>query len=153
MPSVLFVCTGNICRSPLAEAALRAACAREGLDILIDSAGTGAWHLGDAPDPRAQAVARQQGLDIAHYQARKVHRNDFSRFTHIIALDRSHLQALRRMNPSDGIAELSLLLDHAPGRRGEDVADPYYGTDRDFERTWAEVQAAMPALMQALHAG
>jgi len=147
MPSVLFVCTGNICRSPLAEAAFRAACNAEGLDILVDSAGTGAWHLGDAPDPRAQAIAREKGLDISRYQARKVTRDDFSRFTHIIALDRSHLRDLKRLAPSSGGAHLSLLLDHAPGRRGEDVEDPYYGTERDFELTWEDIQSATDGLL------
>lgn len=80
-PSVLFVCLGNICRSPLAEAAMRAEAARLRLDVHIDSAGTGGWHAGDPPDRRAQAVARKHGIDISAYQARQVTRADFRRFT------------------------------------------------------------------------
>ncbi|ACI51206.1 protein tyrosine phosphatase [Gluconacetobacter diazotrophicus PA1 5] len=149
-PAILFVCTGNICRSPLAEAAFRAAATRCGLDAVVDSAGTGDWHTGEPPDRRAQEVARRNGIDIAGYRARMVTAEDFRVFTHIVALDHTHLKVLRARRPSDGIAELSLLLDHVAGRVGQSVADPYYGQARDFHTTWADVQAGTEALVARL---
>jgi protein-tyrosine phosphatase len=138
-PAVLFVCLGNICRSPLAEAAFKAEAARIGLDVEVDSAGMGGWHTGESPDPRARAVAMRHGIDISGYRARRLTRQDFRRFTHIVALDREVLAALAAMRPANAFAELSLLLDHIKGREGEAVADPYYGDDADFETTWADV--------------
>ena len=138
-PSVLFVCLGNICRSPLAEAALRAEAQRLKLDLIVDSAGTGDWHAGDPPDPRAQATALRHGVDISSYRGRQVKPADFRRFTHIVALDHDNLSNLRRLAPADGVAELSLLMDHVPGREGQPVADPYFGDEDGFEITWAEV--------------
>jgi protein-tyrosine phosphatase len=152
-PAVLFVCLGNICRSPLAEAAFRAEAARLGLDVVIDSAGTGGWHTGEAPDRRAQAVARKHGADISGYRARKVNREDFRRFTHIVALDFENLADLQRLRPPDATAELSLLLDHVEGRAGEAVSDPWYGGPKDFETTWADVTEGARALAEKLKDG
>lgn len=152
MPSILFVCLGNICRSPLAEAALRAEAERLRLDLIVDSAGTGNWHVGHPPDPRAQAVARKYGIDISGYQGRQVTPADFRRFTHVIALDHDNLANLRRIQPADAVAELSLLLDHVPGREGQAVTDPYFGDDAGFEITWAEVTAAAEQLALRLRA-
>jgi protein-tyrosine phosphatase len=149
-PAILFVCLGNICRSPLAEAAFRLEAERLGLDAEIDSAGTGHWHIGEAPDRRAQAVALRQGIDISAYRGRQVARADFRRFTHILALDLENLAALKRMRPGDATAELSLLLDHVPGREGEAVADPYYGEDDGFDTTWADVVSGTRALAMRL---
>lgn len=137
--SVLFVCLGNICRSPLAEAAFRAEAERLGLDVEVDSAGTGDWHIGYPPDPRAAAVAERNGIDISHLRARRVGADDFLRFDHIVALDANNLRDLRRIKPAQAKAELSLLLDHADGRKGEAVADPYYGEEANFDSTWADV--------------
>ncbi len=145
--AVLFVCLGNICRSPLAEAALRAEAARAGLEIEIDSAGTGDWHLGYPPDPRAAAVAAKYGIDISHLRARQVSAADFARFDHIVALDAKNLADLQAMQPADSKAALSLLLDHVAGREGEAVADPYYGDESGFEITWADVTAGARGLL------
>jgi protein-tyrosine phosphatase len=144
--AVLFVCMGNICRSPLAEAAFRAVATDLGLDVEADSAGTGGWHAGDAPDPRAQAEARRHGIDISGYRARQVISEDFRRFTHILALDADNLADLRAIAPVDATANLGLLLDHAEGRIGESVIDPYYGDRQGFERTWRDVAAAAEGL-------
>lgn len=149
-PAILFVCLGNICRSPLAEAAFRREAERAGLEAQIDSAGTGHWHVGAPPDRRAQAVARSNGIEIGGYRARQVSQDDFRRFTHILALDRENLAVLRRLRPDDGRAELSLLLDHVEGREGQPVADPYYGDAAGFDETWADVTAGAQALVRRL---
>ena len=148
---VLFVCLGNICRSPLAEAAFRAEAARIGLDAEADSAGTGGWHRGEPPDRRAIAAARRNGVDISHLRARQVRPDDFARFDQIVALDDDNLADLQAIRPAGSRARLSLLLDHVPGREGEAVADPYYGDDGDFDITWRDVTAGARALADELH--
>ena len=150
--SVLFVCLGNICRSPLAEAAFRLEAERLGLDVAVDSAGTGGWHAGEPPDPRAQAVAARHGAGIGHLRARQVRDEDFERFDHIVALDRDNLVALRTMRPEGSRARLSLLLDHVPGREGEAVADPYYGHEGHFDVAWKDVVDGARALVRAIAA-
>ncbi|CAO4153101.1 low molecular weight protein-tyrosine-phosphatase [Methylorubrum aminovorans] len=149
-PAVLFVCLGNICRSPLAEAAFRREAERIGLDVAVDSAGTGDWHVGAPPDPRAIAVARANGIDISGYRGRQVAPGDFARFDHVVALDCANLAKLRGLRPAGSRAALSLLLDHVPGREGEPVADPYYGADESFDTTWADVTAGARALARRL---
>jgi protein-tyrosine phosphatase len=151
--SVLFVCLGNICRSPLAEAAFRLEAERIGLAVTVDSAGTGGWHVGEAPDPRAQAVARRNGAEIGNYRGRQVTPDDFYRFDLILALDSQNLKALRAMMPADATATLGLLLDEVAGRRGKAVADPYYGDDADFDVTWADVTLAARHLARRLKEG
>src|ERR1700730_1232541 len=116
-PAVLFVCLGNICRSPLAEAAFRTEVVRIGLDV-EDSAGTGDWHLGKPPD-RAQAVAKRYGIDISLHSARQGTRHDFQRFRPLVALELQSLAMLEAMRPADGAA--GLLLDYVEGRKGEAV--------------------------------
>jgi protein-tyrosine phosphatase len=148
--SVLFVCLGNICRSPLAEAALRAEAERVGIAITVDSAGTGDWHVGSPPDSRAQAVALRHGIDISGYRGRQVTAADFRRFTHVFALDAENLKTLRRLRPSDGTAELRLLMDVVPGREGSGVTDPYYGDDAGFDVTWDDVTRAARAIVAGL---
>jgi protein-tyrosine phosphatase len=148
--AVLFVCLGNICRSPLAEAAFRARAEAAGLDATADSAGVGGWHVGEPPDRRAQATALRRGIDISGYRARQVEPADFTRFTHVFALDRSNLDGLRRVAPPDGLAELGLLLDLLDGPRGRSVADPYYGGPEGFEAAWRQVDAAAAALVARL---
>lgn len=147
-PSILFVCLGNICRSPLAEAALRKRAVAAGIAMTIDSAGTGDWHSGSAPDPRAQAMALAQGVDISSYRARMVTPDDFLKFGHIFALDPQNLKDLRRIEPVRHIAEVRLVMDLVPGRKGTAVIDPYYGDASDFEQVWADADAAAEALVR-----
>ncbi len=148
--AVLFVCLGNICRSPLAEAAFRREANRIGLDAEIDSAGTGHWHIGEAPDRRAQAVAMRYGVDISSYRARQVRQDDFRRFSHIVALDAENLATLQKLKPKDATASISLLLDHVPERKGEAVADPYYGGEEGFQVTWEDVTIGAQGLARHL---
>lgn len=150
---VLFVCLGNICRSPLAEAAFRRELKAIGLEAEADSAGIGDWHIGESPDRRAQAVAKRNGVDISGYRARLVKLEDFRRFSHIVAMDRKNLAALKAMRPADATAELSLLLDHVEGREGQPVADPYYGEEDGFDVTWADVTQGAKALVQRIAQG
>ena len=150
--SVLFVCLGNICRSPLAEAALRAEAEKAGLPVEVDSAGTGDWHVDCPPDKRAQAVALRHGIDISTYRGRQVTADDFHRFNHIFALDAENLKNLRRIRPSDGKADLRLLMDLIPGREGTSVTDPYFGEDEGFDETWSDVTRAAEALIAQLKA-
>ena len=151
--SVLFVCLGNICRSPLAEAALREECTNSGLNVIIDSAGTGDWHVGQSPDKRAQAVAAKNGVDIGHLRGRQVTASDFHDFDHVIAMDNQNLRDLMAKRPANAVATLSLLFDHIAGRAGEDVADPYYGDEDGFDQTWAEVTEAARNLRKLLEIG
>ncbi len=150
MPSILFVCLGNTCRSPLAEGALRAEALVQRFDLIVESAGTGDWHVGEPPDERAVAVAARRGVDIQPLRARQVTRADFTRFDHIVALDHDNLKNLRRLAPADATAKLSLLLDHVPGREGQAVADPWFGDAAGFDVTWAEVTAAARGLVERL---
>lgn len=136
---VLFVCLGNICRSPMAEGAFCAAAQERGLSCMVASAGTASYHVGSQPDQRAIAVAERHGIDISGQAARQIERDDFYRFTHIIALDRANLEGLRARAPRDGTASLAMLMDAVEGRRGEPVADPYYGDAAAFEKAWEEI--------------
>ena len=127
MTSVLFVCLGNICRSPTAEAVFRA---RSGdTDIQIDSAGTGAWHAGEGPDPRSRAEGERRGYSFAGQAARKVRVEDFREFDFILAMDNSNLKDLKAIRPHDSTAMLSLFLPD-----GSDVPDPYYGGPDGFAK-------------------
>jgi protein-tyrosine phosphatase len=148
--AVLFVCLGNICRSPLAEGAFRAEARRQGLDVVVDSAGTGGWHKGDPPDPRAIAVARRHGVDISGLRGRQVKPDDFRAFTHIYALDHDNLRGLRQIAPPDATAEVGLLLNLVEGHAGRAVADPYYGDETGFDITWNDVTMASKALAARL---
>lgn len=119
-----------------------------GVAMTIDSAGTGDWHVGRPPDPRAVALARSKGLDISAYRARRVTEADFHKFGHVFALDPQNLKDLHRIEPSRHIAEVRLLMDLVPGRKGTAVIDPYYGDEDDFEQAWADVDAAAAALVR-----
>ncbi len=152
-PRLLFVCLGNICRSPLAEGAFRREAALIGLDADVDSAATRDWHEGKTPDKRSVAVARAHGVDISEQRARALRPEDFHRFTHIIGMDADNLAAIRSISPSDHQAAISLLLDHVPGREGQDIADPWAGRAADFARCWDDVLVGAVHLAQALRRG
>lgn len=132
--SILFVCLGNICRSPLAEGILRHLAAKTGRadEFLIDSAGTGAWHIGDPPDSRAIAVAAEHGIDISALRARRVEATDFDRFDLILALDRKNLHSLKVSAPAGTLARIALFAEHALAT-ADDVPDPYFGGRAEFE--------------------
>jgi len=132
--SVLFVCLGNICRSPLAEGILRQGLTEAALAglVRIDSAGTGNWHAGDPPDPRSIAVAASHAIDISAQRARQLAPGDYDRFDLILAMDRSNEATLRARAPSSRHDRIFLFLDHTLGRRA-DVPDPYHGGDTGFE--------------------
>jgi protein-tyrosine phosphatase len=141
---VLFVCTGNICRSPTAEGVLRVLAAKEGIDVHVESAGLGKWHVGNAPDKRAQHHAKGRGYDLSTLRARQVEPFDFERFDLILAMDRGHLRELQRMAPAKHAAKVRLLV---PER---DVPDPYYGGPQGFEDVLDLVEAACRDLLQEL---
>jgi protein-tyrosine phosphatase len=149
-PSLLIVCLGNICRSPMAEGALRLAAREAGLVLTVDSAGTGNWHVGEAPDPRARAEMKRHGIDIGALRARQVGPLDFSRFDYLFAADRQNLADLQRLAPTGSRARLHLLLDWVPGREGSDVADPYFGDEDGFAATREDVFAAAAAIVRRL---
>lgn len=129
---------------------MRERAAEAGLMIEVDSAGTGDWHIGHPPDRRAIAVAAAHGVDIARLRARQIGVTDFAGFDHIVAMDRANLRNLRAMRPASARAHLSLLLDHAPGREGGDVVDPYMGADSGFETTWQDIAAGVDGLLAAI---
>jgi len=150
MRSVLFVCLGNICRSPMAEAALRIEAEARGMNIVVDSAGTGDWHVGRPPDPRTPAAAIREGnVDISALRARQVTMRDYLEYDLIVAMDRSNLADLQAMG-GDGPAQIQLLMDFVPGREGDEVADPYTGDESDFTICWREVCIAARHLAEFL---
>ncbi len=150
-PGVLFVCLGNICRSPTAAAVLRARAQQAGIALFTDSAGTGNWHIGQPPDARAIAAAARRGLDMTALRARQVCRDDFTRFTHILAMDRNNLAALQALRPPGGV-QPRLLMDHAPARRQREVPDPYYGGEAGFELMLDLIEDAVSGLLTTLRA-
>ena len=144
--AILFVCTGNICRSPTAEAVLRHVAAKEGIELRIASAGIGDWHVGSPPDERAQRHAKGRGYDLSALRARQVTTRDFEEFDLILAMDRGHLRALERMAPREHRHKVRLFV------AGQDVPDPYYGGPEGFERVLDLVEAACRDLVQELRA-
>ena len=148
--AVLFVCLGNICRSPMAEGAFRAAAARRGFECHVDSAGTASYHIGHPPDARAIATAEANGVTISGQRARQIERNDFYAFTHILAMDGANLVGIRAQAPRDATARIGLFLDAVEGRSGDPIRDPYYGDESDFDAVWQDVTLASDALVERL---
>jgi protein-tyrosine phosphatase len=153
--SLLFICLGNICRSPTAEGVMRSLIAERGLEdeVSIDSAGTGDWHVGDAPDTRATAAARLRGIPLVG-AARQVTRSDFEEFDLLLAMDSSNASNLRRIAPNEqAAAKVRLLREFDPAsasRDDLDVPDPYYGGEDGFEHVLDLVTAACLGLLNSL---
>jgi protein-tyrosine phosphatase len=151
---LLIVCLGNICRSPMGEGALRDALQAAGLAgrVEVDSAGTGDWHVGQAPDRRAIACARAHGVDIAGLRARQLRRGDFLDFDWIVCADRMNLHDLQRPRPATARAGVSLWLPWAGVADADEIADPYAGGHEAFETTWRDVRAAAAGTVRRLAA-
>ena len=143
---MLFVCTGNICRSPTAEGVLRALAVEEGVPLHVESAGTHDYHVGEPPDERAQRHAKRRGYDLSRQRARHVASGDFEAFDLIVAMDRGHLQLLKRMCPSHMQPKLRALLSNG------DVPDPYYGGPEGFEAVLDLVEEACRGLLIEIRA-
>jgi protein-tyrosine phosphatase len=152
---ILFVCLGNICRSPTAEGVTRHLAAREAphLALELDSAGTADYHVGAPPDSRSCAHAARRGYRIHDLRARQVCREDFTRFDLMLAMDEQNLRELRRLAPPESTARIALFREFAPGGEGGPVPDPYYGEAADFERVVDLVEAAARGLLAALRPG
>ena len=155
MTRVLFVCTGSICRSPSAEGVFRAVAAREGLAdrVQVASAGTHDYHVGAAPDRRAQAAARTRGYDLSAQCARQVTEDDFRRFDYVLAMDKGHLEWLRRRCPVGYGDRIRLFLSFAGDSQIDEVPDPYYGGDEGFEHVLDLVENASEGLLAEIRAG
>jgi protein-tyrosine phosphatase len=149
---VLFICMGNICRSPTAEAVFREVVRREarGFDVHVDSAGTHAYHVGEPPDSRAVVAARRRGIAMESLRARVVNREDFLRFDYLLAMDQQNLEHLQRLAPAGHQARIQLFLDYAPEAGLSEVPDPYYGGDTGFEQVLDLVEAASRGLLSTL---
>ncbi len=146
---LLFVCMGNICRSPTGQGVAETLIARRGLSsrIRVDSAGTHAYHIGEPPDPRSCRAAARRGYDLTRQRARRVDVSDFHRFDYILAMDRQNLEALERIRPRDATAKVQRLLDYSTLGIAEDVPDPYYGGAHGFEQVLDLVENAVDALI------
>jgi protein-tyrosine phosphatase len=141
---ILFVCTGNICRSPTAEGVLRHLARLESMELHIESAGLGDWHIGQPPDERSQHHARKRGYDLSTQRARQVTVRDFEEFDMILAMDRGHLRALQKMAPPQHHAKIRLFA------TDRDVPDPYYGGADGFEKVLDLVEAQCRRLLAEL---
>lgn len=149
---VLFVCLGNICRSPTAHGLFQNKVDQSGLSehIIVDSAGTGSWHAGSAPDERAQSTARERGYDISHLKARQVVQGDFEKFDFILAMDRDNLQHLLSLKPNGYQGSIGLFLDIANIDKNQEVPDPYYGGQAQFDMAIKLIEDASEGLLQKI---
>lgn len=149
MVKVLFVCLGNICRSPTADGIFRQLVAQANLQdqVLVDSAGTGDWHIGKAPDARTVAAAQKRGYDLSQLRARQVSRADFAEFDYVLAMDKSNLMDLQRLKPSSYRGHLGLFLGFGDQAEYREVPDPYYGKGEAFELVLDLVEDAAQGLL------
>jgi len=149
MVKVLFVCMGNICRSPTAEGVFRQVVDDAGLSHLIeiDSAGTHAYHVGEQPDRRSQATALRRGFDLSSQRARKVHKNDFDEFHYVLAMDNENYANLRAICSEAALSKVGLFLEHGINISETEVPDPYYGGDRGFEHVLDLIEDASRGLL------
>ena len=149
---ILFVCLGNICRSPTAEGVLRHLATQEfpGVALEVDSAGTANYHVGEPPDRRTVAAARRRGYDLSALRARQVQRDDFKRFDYVLAMDKANLAELEQLQPQGATACLSLFMEFAPETSDGEVPDPYYGGVEDFERVLDLCESAARGLLARL---
>ena len=152
MTRILFVCTGNICRSPTAEGVARRLIATRGLAGLIevDSAGTHGYHAGEPPDPRTMKAAKQRGYDLSSLRARKLEITDFQRFDMLLAMDAGHLEAMRRASPEVYRPKLELFMRYSDGYDLDEVPDPYYGGENGFEAVLNYCEDAVAGLLDVL---
>lgn len=151
MTSVLFVCLGNICRSPLAEGSFAHLVKRAGLQtqITYDSAGNGAWHEGNPPDPRAVAIAAKSNIDISNQKSRPIQTSDFTKFDLILCMDHENMDRVEQIRPVHTTATIDLFLTHALGINTA-IPDPYYGGNDGFERVFTQIMIANQALLDKL---
>lgn len=152
MIKVLFVCMGNICRSPTAHGVFEQMIREQELegDIYVDSAGTIGFHVGAPPDPRSQQTALSRGVDLSSQQSRKVTASDFEEFDYILAMDSANMGDLESFRPANSSAQLSLLLDYSRHWKGQEVPDPYYGGPRGFEDVFERVEDGCRGLLACL---
>ncbi len=152
---ILFVCLGNICRSPTAESVFRAVSARElpELTLSVDSAGTADYHVGEPPDRRTREAAARRGYDLSSLRARVVEPSDFQTCDLILAMDCQNLRTLERLAPAEARDRLGLFLDYAPDAGTREVPDPYYGGENGFEHVLDLIETASRGLCEALRAG
>ena len=148
MKSILFVCLGNICRSPMAEGVFRHVAENRGLSdgLTVDSAGTGSWHVGNPPDERAQRAAAGRGIDISGLRARQVGPDDFEQFDLVVAMDDANIDALRRLAPDAACDRIRLFLEFTAGGSVREVPDPYYGGEEGFDHVLDLIEAAARGL-------
>lgn len=149
---VIFICMGNICRSPTAEAVFRHYVESAGLSghIAIDSAGTHDYHIGDPPDLRTQRAAQQRGFDMSALRGRQVEPGDFHRFDYVLAMDKANLAILQRLAPQGSTTQAQLFLEYAHHHAEREVPDPYYGGADGFERVLDMVEDAAQGLLQEI---
>lgn len=148
-PSVLLVCMGNICRSPTAEAVLRAKAVKAGVELDIDSAGTIGFHQGKRPDSRSRAAGEARGYSFAGIRARQISVGDFDKFDLILVADRQNLSDLTAICPAEHLSKLSLLLDFSDAEE-EEVPDPYYGGEEGFEHVLDLIETAADKIVASL---
>ncbi|NND93791.1 MAG: low molecular weight phosphotyrosine protein phosphatase, partial [Flavobacteriales bacterium] len=149
MKKILMVCLGNICRSPVADGLLRKKVESSGLDVLVDSCGTGGWHVGEAPDPRSQENALKNGLDISMLRARQIQVSDLEEYDHIYCMDKSNLHDVLALATSEEQRmKVSLMLNNSHPDQNKDVPDPYFGGSDGFQKVFDLLDQACDSIIQ-----